>query len=67
MKRNAIGVAAVFALVTILTSVAIFFAYREREDKRRFDEATISLERQLLRADLEIAAPERAQGRLPSG
>ena len=54
VRRNALGVAAAIALVGVLLGSAIFFAYREREDKRRFEAATIALERQLLRADLEI-------------
>ena len=39
----------------------IFFAYLEREDKRRFEEASVLLERQLLRADLEIGGADKVQ------
>jgi serine/threonine protein kinase len=59
--RNIAGVAATISLVGILFGSTIFFAQREREDKRRFEEASIALERQLLRADLEIGTPERVR------
>ncbi|MGA3188216.1 MAG: serine/threonine-protein kinase [Bryobacteraceae bacterium] len=62
VRRNALGVAAGIALVGILMGSAVFFAYRERQGKRQFEEATISLERQLLRADLEIGSAERVRG-----
>ncbi len=61
VRRNAVGVAAAIALVSILMASTIFFAYREREDQRRFEEATVSLERQLLHADLEIGGSKRVR------
>jgi len=61
VRRNAAGVAAAIALVGILLGSTLFFAQREREDKRRFEEASIALERQLLRANLEIGSTERVQ------
>ncbi len=61
VRRNTAGVAAAIGLVAILLASTIFFAYRERRDTRRFLEATVSLQRRLLRADLEIGGKERAQ------
>lgn len=61
VRRNAAAVAASIGLVAILLGSTIFFAYRERQDVRRFNDATVSLERQLLEADLEISSAERAQ------
>ncbi|HTB15883.1 MAG TPA: serine/threonine-protein kinase [Bryobacteraceae bacterium] len=61
VRRNIAGVAAAIALVGILLGSTIFFANRQREDKKRFDEATVSLQRQLLRADLEIGSAERVR------
>jgi hypothetical protein len=61
LRRNAVGAAAAFMLTGILVGSTVFFAYREREDRRRFEEATVALERQLLRADLEIGGAERVQ------
>jgi len=61
VRRNLAGVAAAIALVAALASSAIFFAYRERAEKRRFEDATVSLERQLLLADLEIGSAERVR------
>jgi eukaryotic-like serine/threonine-protein kinase len=59
--RNIAGVAATISLVAILLGSTIFLAQREKEDKRRFDDASIALERQLLRADLEIGTPGRVR------
>src|SRR5580698_5222716 len=53
VRRNAAGVAAAIVLLGILLGSTIFFAHRQREDKRLFDQSTVSLQRQLLRADLE--------------
>ena len=61
VRRNAVPVAASIGLVAILLGTTIFFAYRERQDAQRFSDTTVSLERQLLEADLEISSPERAQ------
>lgn len=61
VQRNLAGVAASVALVGALLGSTIFSAYREREEKRHFEEATVSLERQLLRADLEIGSAERVR------
>jgi tetratricopeptide (TPR) repeat protein len=61
VRRNLAGVAATIALIGILAGAAIFFAHREREDRRRFAEASVALQRQLLRADLEIGSPERVR------
>ena len=61
VRRNLAGVAASVALVGVLAGSTIFFAYRETEEKRRFAEATVSLEKQLLHADLEIGLAERVR------
>jgi tetratricopeptide (TPR) repeat protein len=61
VRRNIAGVAATIALIGILAGTAIFFAHRQREDQRRFAEASVSLQRQLLRADLELGSPERVR------
>jgi len=61
VRRNVAGVAAAIALVGALAGSTIFFAYRESADKRRFEDATVALERQLLRADLEIGSAERVR------
>jgi serine/threonine protein kinase len=61
VRRNAVGVAAAIALVVILLASTIFFAYRKSEDKRRFEDATVGLQRQLLRANLEIGSAERVR------
>ena len=61
VQRNLVGVAASIALVGALVGSTIFFAYRESADKRRFEDATVALERQLLRADLEIDSAERVR------
>ena len=61
VRRNLAGVAASIALVVVLAGSTIFFAYRDGEEKRRFEEATLALERQLLRADLEIGSAERVR------
>ena len=61
VRRNLAGVAASIALVAALVGSTIFFAYRESADKRRFEDATVALERQLLRADLEIGGAERVR------
>ncbi len=61
VRRNAVSVAAGVFLVVALIGSTIFFAYREREDKRRFEEATVALERQLLRADLDVGSEERTR------
>lgn len=58
VRRNVAGVAASIALVGALVGSTIFFAYRESADKRRFEDSTVALERQLLRADLEIGRAE---------
>ena len=61
VRRNAVSVAAGVILVVALLGSTIFFAFREREDKRRFEEATVALERQLLRADLDVGSEERTR------
>jgi serine/threonine protein kinase len=61
VQRNLAGVAAAIALMGILLGTAIFFAQRERNDKQRFEDAAISLQRQLLRADLEIGTEDRVR------
>lgn len=61
VRRNLAGVAASVALVGVLAGSTIFFAYREREERRGFEESTVSLERQLLRADLEIGGAQRVR------
>jgi serine/threonine protein kinase len=61
IRRNVAGVAAVIALVGILLGSAIFFAYREKQDRRRFEESTVALERRLLRANLEIGGADRVR------
>jgi serine/threonine protein kinase len=61
VRRNAAGVAAAVVLVAVLVGSTIFFAYREREDKRRFEAATVALERRLIRADLEVGSEERTR------
>jgi tetratricopeptide (TPR) repeat protein len=61
VRRHAVGAAAAIALTGALVASTIFFAYREREDRRRFEEASVALERQLLRADLEIGGVDRVQ------
>jgi len=61
VQRNLAGVAATIALVGALVGSTIFFAYRESADKRRFEDTTVGLERQLLRADLEIGGAERVR------
>jgi tetratricopeptide (TPR) repeat protein len=61
VRRNIAGVAATISLVGILLGSTIFFARRQGEDKRRFEEASVSLERRLLRADLEIGSAERVR------
>jgi tetratricopeptide (TPR) repeat protein len=61
VRRNAAGVAATVALVAILLGSTIFFARRHREDDQRFEMASVSLQRQLLRADLEIGSAERVR------
>lgn len=61
VRRNVAGVAAGIALVAILLASAIFFAHRQKEDQRRFEAASVALERRLLRADLETGSAERIQ------
>jgi len=61
VQRNVPGVVAAISLVAILLGSTIFFAHRQSEDKRRFEEASVSLERQLLRADLELGSTERVR------
>jgi serine/threonine protein kinase len=61
VRRNLVGVAATMALVAVLSGSTVFFAYRRSEDQRHFEEARVSLERQLLRADLEIGSRERVR------
>lgn len=61
VRRNAVAVAASIGLVAVLLGTTIFFAYREQEDAQRFSDTTVSLERQLLEADLEISSADRAQ------
>jgi serine/threonine protein kinase len=61
VQRNVASVAAAISLVAILLGSTIFFAHRQSEDKRRFEEASVSLERQLLRADLELGSTERVR------
>ena len=59
--RNAAGVAAAITLVGVLMGSTIFFAHRESEGQRRLDESSVTLERKLLRADLEIGSAERVR------
>jgi len=59
VRRNLAGVSAAIFLVATLAASTIFFAHRQSEDRRRFGEASTSLERRLLRADLEIGTKER--------
>jgi serine/threonine protein kinase len=61
VQRNVASVAAAVSLAVILLGSTIFFAHRQSEDKRRFEEASVSLERQLLRADLELGSAERVR------
>jgi serine/threonine protein kinase len=61
VRRNALGVAATLGLIGLLLGSAIFLAYREREGDRRLEEATVALERELLRADLEIGSVDRVR------
>lgn len=61
VRRNLAAVAASVALVGTLLGSTIFFAYRERGDRRHFEDATVSLERQLLRADLEIGGADKVR------
>lgn len=61
VQRNAVGVAGAVALIVMLVGSAIFFAYREDQDEKRFEESTVTLERQLLRADLEIGSDGRVR------
>jgi serine/threonine protein kinase len=61
IRRNAMGVAAAMFLVAMLAASTIFFAHRQSEDQKRFEEASVSLERQLVRADLEIGSSERVR------
>ena len=61
VRRNLAGVVATLVLMAILLGSTIFFARRHREDDLRFEMASVSLERQLLRADLEIGSPERVR------
>jgi serine/threonine protein kinase len=61
VRRNVAGVAATVGLLAVLFGSTIFFAYRRSQDSRRFEEANTSLERQLLRADLEIGSSERVR------
>jgi eukaryotic-like serine/threonine-protein kinase len=61
VRRNIAGVAAAIALVVILLGSTIFVAYRRSQDQQRFEEANVSLKRQLLRADLEIGTAERVR------
>ena len=61
VRRNVAGVAAAISLVGVLLGSTIFFAHRQSEDKRRFEDAAVALERQLLRADLEIGSTERVR------
>ena len=59
--RNIAGVVTAVAVVMILTGTAIFFGLRDKENHRRAEEAAVTLERQLLRADLEIGTADRVQ------
>jgi serine/threonine protein kinase len=61
VRRNAVSVAATAALMVILSGTTIFFASRERADQRRFEDATVSLQRQLIRADLEAGSAPRVK------
>ncbi len=61
VRRNLAWVAAAIALVGMLLGSSIFFAHREKEEKRRFEAASLALQRQLLHADLEIGSPERVR------
>jgi serine/threonine protein kinase len=61
VRRNAAGVTASIALVVVLFTTTILLARRANADRRRYDEATISLEQQLVRADLEIGTADRVR------
>jgi serine/threonine protein kinase len=61
VRRNLASVAAAVVLVGALAASTIFFAYRESEEKRRFADATVSLEQQLLRAELELGGADRVR------
>jgi tetratricopeptide (TPR) repeat protein len=61
VRRNVAGVAAGIALVGILSASTIFFAHRESEGRQRFEAASVTLERRLLRADLEAGSAERVR------
>ncbi len=61
VSRNAVGVAAAVGLVAVLLASTIFLVQRQREDMRRFSDSTIFLERQLLRADLEVGNADRVR------
>ncbi len=61
VQRNAAGVGAAIFLVAILAASTIFFAHRQSEDQQRYEEASVALKRQLLRADLEIGTPDRVR------
>jgi tetratricopeptide (TPR) repeat protein len=61
VRRNIAGVSAGVTLVAILAASTIFFAHRESEDQRRFEAASVALERRLLRADLEAGSAERVR------
>jgi serine/threonine protein kinase len=59
VRRNALSVAAAAALAVALFGSAIMFVYREKQHHQQLEAATVALERQLLRADLEIGSAER--------
>lgn len=61
VRRNAAAVGAAVALAALLAGTAVFFAYREREDRRRFEETTVALERTLIQADLEAGSAGRVE------
>src|SRR5580658_399728 len=61
VRRNVVMVAAGISVMGILLGSTIFFARRQSEDKKRFEDAAVALERQLLHADLEIGSTERVR------
>jgi tetratricopeptide (TPR) repeat protein len=61
VTRNLPEVAAAITLVGALLATTIFFAHREKQERLRSEEAALALERQLLRADLEIGSPARVR------
>ncbi len=61
VRRNALAVGAAAALTLTLLASAIFLASRERAESRRFENQTVMLQRQLIRADLEVGSAARVR------